>query len=76
MKIERMTRQMLREMVPGKTVIYELPTAKQCESARAMCGYLKAYEGIAFTTAIQPANKTIAITRLRSEQGVATAGEG
>lgn len=71
MKIAKMTKQILREIVPGKTVLFELPTVAQCISARSMCVQLKAYENIAFTTAIDPKRCIISITRLNA----ATEGE-
>lgn len=60
---DKVTRDDLRQMTVGKTVIFVLPTAQKCVSAQVMCSYLKQYEGIEFSTSIDPANRTISITR-------------
>ena len=65
MTLEKMTRDILRNITIGKTEIYVLPSAKHCESARVMCSYLGSYEGLKFTTSIDIPNHTIAITRTK-----------
>lgn len=62
---ERVTRDDLRNMRVGQQLIFVLPDAKLCESARVQAAQLAAYEGMEFKCTKDIPNKTIAITRLK-----------
>lgn len=66
---DKVTRNDLRNITPGKTEIFVLPSAKHCQSARTMASWLNRFEGIPFSTSIDCENRTISITRLlKNEQ--------
>ena len=45
---DKVTRNDLRNITPGKTEIFVLPSAKHCQSARTMASWLNRFEGIPF----------------------------
>ena len=61
---EYVTKDDLRQITPGKTAIYALPSLQQCLSAQAMCSQLKRTKEGTFKTTIDDENKVISITRI------------
>ncbi len=62
-KMERLSREAVRAIEPGKTTGFRLPTRKACDSARVTALKLKTLEDIELTTSIDYANRIIYITR-------------
>lgn len=60
---DKVLKEDLRALTPGRTVIWTLPTPQQCLSAQVMCYQLKRFEGMEFKTAVDAETCTISITR-------------
>lgn len=64
MKKETVTRNDLRSIKVGETVVYELPNPKKCMSVRAMTSFLKKSEGKEYTCSGETLGTVIQVKRL------------
>jgi hypothetical protein len=62
-KTDLVTREDLRNINVGETVVYVLPSPKKCMSVRSMVGYLKKAEGKVYSCTGQLLGNELTVTR-------------
>lgn len=62
--VEKITRQMLRDLPLGETKVYQLSDAKACLSGRAVAAQVAFLTGDIFRTSLDKERLTLTVTRL------------
>ena len=62
-KIEKVTREHLRKMAVGETVVFELPTAAACDSGKATAYQVQNLEHCKYSVQTDYVNNRLTITK-------------
>lgn len=63
MKVDKVTREMLRSIRPGETGTYQLPNAAACDSAKVLAYQLNRIDGSKYSATTDYNSNTVKITR-------------
>ena len=63
MKAEKVTREMLRSISIGETVVFELPTAAACDSGKATACQMQNIDGVKYSVRTDYKARSLSITR-------------